>query len=67
MEQLEALCIELGISEHIPALSELRDDLLRYTAAQLQESANALAAKTAELEATQQALATAQAQLAALQ
>jgi hypothetical protein len=29
MQQLEALCIQLGISEHIPALSELRDDLLR--------------------------------------
>jgi len=65
--ELEALCIELGIPEHIPALSELRDELLRDTAAQLQESANELAAKTAELETTQQALAAAQAQLATLQ
>jgi hypothetical protein len=65
--ELEALCIQLGISEHIPALSELRDELLRDTAAQLQASANELAAKTAELETTQQALAAAQAELAALQ
>jgi hypothetical protein len=65
--ELEALCIELGIPEHIPALSELRDELLRDTAAQLQEAALEVAAKTAELETTQQALAAAQAELAALQ
>ena len=34
--QLEALCIQLGIQQHIPALSEFRDELLRATAAELQ-------------------------------
>jgi hypothetical protein len=65
--ELEALCIELGISEHIPALSEFRDKLLRATAAQLQEAALDVAAKTAELATTKEALNAAQAELAALQ
>jgi len=64
--ELEDLCIELGIQEHIPRLSEFRDDILRATAAQLQEAAFEIAAKNAELETTQQALAAAQAELAAL-
>lgn len=34
--ELEALCIQLGIPQHITALSEFRDDLLRSTAAELQ-------------------------------
>lgn len=37
MPQLEELCISLGIRQHIPALSGWRDDLLRTTAASLQE------------------------------
>ena len=48
--ELEALCIELGITEHIPRLSEFRDDILRATAAQLQEAALEVAAKNAEIE-----------------
>jgi hypothetical protein len=34
--QLEALCIQLGITQHIHALSEFRDALLRDNAAALQ-------------------------------
>jgi hypothetical protein len=53
--QLEALCIQLGITQHIPALSELRDELIRANAAALQalaaekdaEKAAALAAVVA--------------------
>jgi hypothetical protein len=40
--QLEALCIQLGIPQHIPALSEFRDNLIR-------ENASALQALRAEL------------------
>ena len=64
MQQLEALCIQLGIPEHIPALSELRDDLFRETAAQLQIAAQEIATKTAELETVQQALAAAELEIA---
>jgi hypothetical protein len=34
--ELEALCIQLGIPEHIPALSEWRDDLIREKATEIQ-------------------------------
>lgn len=60
--QLEELCIQLGIQQHISALSEFRDDLLRSTAAELQAkdvakteaiaaATEPLTAKIAELEA----------------
>lgn len=54
--QLETLCIQLGITQHIPALSEFRDALLRDNAAALQslgiakdeEKAAALAAQAGQ-------------------
>jgi hypothetical protein len=50
--QLEALCIQLGITQHIPALSEFRDALLRENAAALQAlAAEKDAEKTAALAA----------------
>jgi len=54
--QLEALCISLGIQQHIPALSEFRDELLQTTAAALQ-------AKDAEIAAVNETLAANQASL----
>lgn len=54
--QLESLCIQLGITQHIPALSTFRDDLIRDNAAALQslaaekdaEKAAALAAQAGQ-------------------
>jgi len=65
--QLEELCTSLGIAEHIPALSEWRDDLLRANAAALQavhaESEAALSDASGVLSAVQQERDTARATL----
>ena len=71
--QLEALITQLGIAEHMAALSDWRDELLRETAAALQskdaERDEALAAKelaiTEEKTALVDSLAAKEAELAA--
>jgi len=54
--QLEALCITLGIVDHIPALSEWRDGFLREKAEEMQVLAAELTAVRAELTASQATL-----------
>jgi len=55
--QLEALCITLGIVDHIPALSEWRDGFLREKAEEMQVLAAELTAVRAALAASQATLA----------
>lgn len=73
--QLETLITQLGITQHMAALSDWRDELLRDTAAALQEKDSerdtAIAAKEAEIELERvdhaAALADKEAELAASQ
>lgn len=60
--QLEPLCQQLGIAEHIPALSEWRDELLRAKAEEMQLAAIAAQEdKAAALAKKDEALAALQA------
>lgn len=68
MTSLETLCINLGIQEHIPALSEWRDNLIREKATELQEAHRAAEANAAVVaEATGQSIAAKNAEITGLQ